>query len=121
MSPEFRQRLMERLGYPTKSLFGRLILGVGQAHKPADGLTLDVAAASTIYIVDRVPEDDIDLLRLLVESLIIPDQEIIILEASPYLGGLIIATSADQVSIGYYVARKILVRPPEKTEELIAY
>ena len=114
MSPEFQERLMERLGYPTKSPFGRRIPGMGQAHKPTDGLTLDVAPASTTYIVDRVPEDDIDLLRFLVESLIIPDQEITVLEATPYLGVLAIATSGGQVSIGYDVARKILVRPPEE-------
>ena len=121
MSAEFQARLMERLGYPEKSPFGRPIPGMGQTHKPSDGLTLDVASASTTYIVDRVPEDDIDLLRFLVESRIIPDQEITVLEATPYLGVLVIATPADQVSIGYDVARKILVRPQEKAEELIAY
>ena len=101
---------MERLGYPKKSPFGRPIPGMGQAHKAADGLTIDVASAGTTYVVDRVPEDDTDLLRFLVESGIIPDQEMTILETTPYLGLMTIATSANQVSIGYDVARKILVR-----------
>ena len=33
------------------------------------------------------------------------------LEATPYLGVLMVATATDQVSIGYHVAQQILVRP----------
>ena len=121
VSPTFQERLMERLGYPEKSPFGRPIPGMARAHKATDSLTLDVAAVTAPYIVDRVPEDDINLLCFLVESLIIPDQEVTVLEATPYLGVLTMATSTDQVSLGYGVARQILVRPPERTKELIAY
>ena len=121
MSPEVQDRLAERLGYPERSPFGRPIPGMGQPYQASDGLTLDMASADEIYVVDRVPEDDIDLLRYLVESMIIPDEEITVLEATPYLGVLKISTARDQVSMGYDVARKILVRPREKIEDLIAY
>ena len=90
MSAEFQQRLMERLGYPKRSPFGRPMPGIEQIHKPTTGLTLEMAPAGLTYIVDRVPEDDIDLLRFLVESRIIPDEEITVVEAARYLGVLTI-------------------------------
>ena len=116
MSPEFQERLMERLGCPKRSPFGRPIPRIGQVYKPANRLTLSEVPVNETYIVDRVPEDDIDLLRFLVESLIIPDEEITVLDAAPYLGVLAVANSNDQVSIGYDVAGKILVRPPVTNE-----
>ena len=120
-SPEFQQQLMERLGYPKKSPFGRPMPGMGQVHKATDVLTLEVASTNKTYIVDRVPEDNIDLLRFLVDPMVILDQEIMVLEATPYLGVLTMPTSTDRVSIGYDVARNILVRPPEEAAEHIAY
>ena len=114
MSPEFQERLIERLGRPERSPFGRPIPGIGHACQRANSMTLDVARLNETYIVDRVPEDDIDLLRFLVESQIIPDQEVTVVEAAPHLGVFKIATAAKQISIGYNVAKKILVRPPEK-------
>jgi DtxR family Mn-dependent transcriptional regulator len=113
MSPEIQERLMERLGYPHKSPFGRPIPGMGQPNTGADSLTLDVASTTESYVVDRVPEDDIELLRFLVESSVVPDREIKVLEATPYVGVLRVETATDRVSMGYDVARKILVRPAE--------
>ena len=121
MSLDIQQRLMERLGSPKRSPFGRPIPGMGQVYKPANSLTLSEASVDETYIVDRVPEDDIDLLRFLVESLIIPDEEITVLDAAPYLGVLAVANSNGQVSMGYDVAGKILVRPLEEVTEPIAY
>ena len=58
-----------------------------------------------------MPEDDIDLLRFLLESLIIPDQEITVVEVAPHLGIFTIATAAGQIAMGFDVAGKILMRP----------
>ena len=111
ISPEFQEKLMERLGYPTRSPFGRPIPGTGEAKTPANTVTLDSATLKVSYLVDRVPEEDAELLRFLVEALIIPNHEIQVLEATPYLGVLLVATSRERVSIGYNVARQIAVRP----------
>ena len=110
MSPEFEEKLVERLGHPTRSPFGRPIPGSEEPRVPANSLTLDGATPNAAYIVARVPEEDSKLLRYLVDSMIIPDQEIKVVAATPYLGVLEVATQRETVSIGYNVARQILVR-----------
>ena len=121
MSAEFQERLVERLGYPKRSPFGRPIPGMGQADNHPNSMALDLARSNETYFVDRVPEDDIELLRFLVESLILPDQEITVAEAAPHLGVFTITTAAGQISMGYNVAEKILVRPTEKSDESVAF
>ena len=113
MSRELEEKLTERLGYPKKSPFGRPIPGTGQPKTPDHSLTLDAAPANVSYIVDRIPEEDPQLLRFLAESLIVPDHEVKVLEAAPYRGVLVVATQGGQVSIGYNVAQQILLRPPQ--------
>ena len=113
MSKEFEEKLVERLGYPKRSPFGRPIPGSGAPRMPANALTLDGATTDVTYIVERVPEEDAKLLRFLSESMIVPDNNITVLEATPYLGVLKVATQGDEVSIGYNVARQILVRTVE--------
>jgi DtxR family Mn-dependent transcriptional regulator len=111
MSPELEAKLMERLGHPNKSPFGRPIPRTGQPKVPANAVTLDSTTAGRKYMVERVPEEDDKLLRFLAESLITPGHEVSVLEAAPYLGVLMVATEKDRVSIGYNVARQIMVVP----------
>ena len=113
ISQELEATLMERLDYPTKSPFGRPIPGSGEPNRSPNALTLDTASPSVPYTVDRVPEEDVNLLRFLVEWLIIPSHEVKVVEAAPYLGVMTVATQGGTVSIGYNVARQILVRPSE--------
>ena len=110
MSPEFQEKLMERLGYPDRSPYGRPIPGTG-AKQPADVLSLDLATPKVAYEVDRIPEEDMELLRFLVEADIVPDHAIQVVEATPYLGVLVVSAGAEDISIGYNVARQIAVRP----------
>ena len=111
MSQAFQEKLTERLGYPKRSPFGRPIPGTGEPKMPADALTLDAARPGETYVVDRVPEEDAQLLRFLAESMIIPEHTVTVAEATPYLGVMEVATQRDRVSIGYNVARQIVVRP----------
>lgn len=113
MSQEFQEKLMERLGHPTKSPFGRPIPGTGTPRVPFDALTLDQASTGVTYIIDRVPEEDEQLLKFLTVSRIIPENDINVVEATPYLGVMMVAAADNRVSIGYNVARQILVRPCE--------
>ena len=110
MSPEFQEKLMERLGYPDRSPFGRPIPGTGSAKLPADILTLDRATPKVAYEVDQIPEEDMELLRFLVKADIVPDHAIQVVEATPYLGVLLVSAGAEDISIGYNVARQIAVR-----------
>ena len=111
MSREFEAKLMECLGHPTKSPFGRPIPGTGQPKAPPDALTLDQATLNTDYLVERVPEEDDKLLQFLAQARITPEHQVQILEATPYLGVLTVATEKDRVSIGYNVAQQIMVLP----------
>ena len=110
VSRQLEERLYDLLDHPKKSPFGRPIPGSGEPRMPANALTLDRAAPKAAYIVERVPEEDADLLQFLVESLIIPDHEIEVAEATPYLGVLTVTTQKGKVSVGYNVAQQILVR-----------
>jgi DtxR family Mn-dependent transcriptional regulator len=114
MSPELEAKLMECLGHPKKSPFGRPIPGTGQPKVPPDALTLDSTTPGQKYVVERVPEEDDKLLRFLADSLITPGHEVTILEAAPYLGVLMVATEKDRVSIGYNVAQQIMVVPAKE-------
>ncbi|NQW23400.1 MAG: metal-dependent transcriptional regulator [SAR202 cluster bacterium] len=115
MSYDFQEKLVERLGYPKRSPFGRPIPGTGEPKMPANGLTLDAAQTGEAYVVDRVPEEDSQLLKFLADSMIIPEQTVTVAEATPYLGVMEVTTQHDRVSIGYNVARQIVVRPNKGT------
>ena len=111
MSQNFQEKLVERLGYPTRSPYGRPIPGTGEPKMPADALTLDAANPGQEYIVDRVPEEDAQLLKFLADSMIVPEHLVTVLEATAYLGVMEVETQKDKVSIGYNVAQQIVVRP----------
>ncbi len=113
MSREFEQKLVEQLGNPKRSPYGRPIPGYGEPRVPENSVTLDLAIPGVAYLVDRVPEEDAKLLRFLSDSMIVPDCVITVVEAAPYLGVLEVSTQKDKVSIGYNVARQILVRTTE--------
>ena len=111
MSAQLMDRLVEKLGNPRRSPFGRPIPGTGEPKIPPNSLTLDMAAIGQLYIVDRVPEEDPQLLRFLSDSEIVPEQSVTVADATPFLGVMELATSQGQVSMGYTVARQIVVRP----------
>ena len=111
ISPELEKKLNERLGYPTRSPFGRPIPGTGEPVTPDNAVTMDKAKANMPYVIDRVPEEDPELLRFLVDSLLIPEQEVKVSEAAPYRGVLVVTTKKGTVSMGYNVAQLILVCP----------
>ncbi len=113
MSPEFEAKLMERLKNPTKSPFGRPIPGTGQPKLPPNAVTLDRAGLNTRYVVERIPEEDDQLLRFLDDSALIPGCDVTVLEAAPYLGVMTVSTAKDNVPIGYNVAQQILVLSAE--------
>ena len=117
ISGELEAKLRERLGYPDKSPFGRPIPGAGAPPQPPNCLTLDEAAKGAEYIVERIPEEDPTLLHFLDGAQIVPERRVSVAESTPYLGVMTVATSEDQVSMGFNVAHQILVRPVEDEGE----
>ncbi|MCY4365659.1 MAG: metal-dependent transcriptional regulator [Chloroflexi bacterium] len=117
ISGELEAKLRERLDYPEKSPFGRPIPGAGAAPLPPDCITLDAASGDTEYVVERIPEEDPNLLRFLDGAQIVPESRVSVAEATPYLGVMTLATPTEQVSMGFNVARQILVRPAQTEVE----
>ena len=113
ISRELEEKLSEKLKYPKRSPFGRPIPGTGQPNISANTCTLDKARPNVPYVVDRIPEEDDQLLQFLADSMIIPEHQVTVMEAAQFLGVVMVATGASQVSIGYSVAQQILVRPLE--------
>jgi DtxR family Mn-dependent transcriptional regulator len=102
---------LERLDNPRRSPYGRPIPGTGEPKIPPNSLTLDTAIKGRSYVVDRVPEEDSQLLKFLDDSQIVPEREISMADATPFLGVLEVATNQGQVSMSYAVAHQIVVRP----------
>ncbi len=111
MSPLLMEKLVEILGNPKRSPYGRPIPGTGEPRIPPNSMSLDAAQPGRTYIVDRVPEEDVQLLKFLSESEIIPEQPVRVAEATPFLGVMEVATAQGQVSMGFTVAHQIVVRP----------
>lgn len=110
ISPEMEKKLAERLGNPTTCPFGRPIPGSGYVAPPGETLTLDRASPGVTYQVARVPEEDPDLLRFLIEYGVLPDQELLVVEAGQFRGVLVFATPAREGALGYQAAARIWVR-----------
>ncbi len=111
MSPQLIEKLVERLDNPRRSPYGRPIPGTGEPKIPPNSVTLDAAEPGRSYIVDRVPEEDQQLLKFLTGSEIVPEQTVTVAGATPFLGVMEVATGQGQVSMGFTVARQIVVRP----------
>jgi len=110
ISPEMEKRIAARLGNPTTCPFGRPIPGSGYVAPPGETLTLDRATAGVTYQVARVPEEDPDLLRFLIEYGVLPDQELLVVEAGQFRGVLVFATAVREGALGYQAAGRIWVR-----------
>ena len=111
MSDALVAKLRERLGNPTHSPFGWPIPGSGASGTTPGSVTLENATGGVPYVVDRVPEENTELLRFLDGARLAPGCRMTLLEAMPYLGVMQVETEVDRVSIGYDVARQIVVRP----------
>ncbi len=111
MSEALEAKLMERLGYPKRSPFGWPIPGAGESSGSPGAVTLDRADNGETYVVDRVPEEDAELLKFLGGAKLVPESRITLVEAMPYLGVMHVDTEVERVSIGYNVAHQIVVRP----------
>ncbi|MBI2855457.1 MAG: metal-dependent transcriptional regulator [Chloroflexi bacterium] len=113
ISPDIEVRIRERLGNPTTCPFGRPIPGSGYVPPRGERLTLDQVRPGVSYCVDRVPEEDSELLRFLVEHAVLPEEEVTVVEASPHRGVVTIRTRMGEGALGYAVASRIWLHPCE--------
>ena len=116
ISADLEVKIRERLGNPTTCPFGRPIPGSGHTPPTAPRLSLDQAKPGLPYTVDRVPEEDTELLRFLVELCLLPNRSITVVDASRSRGVISVKTEQGEGALGYGVAARIWVRQDSAKE-----
>ncbi|MCA9823859.1 MAG: metal-dependent transcriptional regulator [Dehalococcoidia bacterium] len=101
--------LFETLGRPTKSPFGYPIPGSATPGKLSTKTIADAAEGSS-QVVDRVFEEDEQLLKFFQEEGIKPGVQISIESIEPYRGTVTIGIDGRSVVIGTGVARRVWVQ-----------
>jgi DtxR family Mn-dependent transcriptional regulator len=109
ISLELADRIDEKLGHPVTCPFGHPIPGSSYVPSP-NTLPLSEAQEGQSWVIDRVPEDDGELLWYLVDNRIVPGERIDVVEAAPYRGIITLSREGVEVVVGYEVADRIWVR-----------
>jgi len=110
LSASLEQRIQKRLGNPQQDPFGQPIPGSGY-KEPRGFVTLDNAPSGTPMVVERIPEDDAELVAYLEESGVLPGTEITVTEVAPYRGIVSINIKGRSAVLGYNVSNEIRLRP----------
>lgn len=110
ISDEIEQRIRGRLNNPKTDPFGQPIPGSGY-RQPRSVVTLDQAANGSSMIVDRIPEDDEELVKYLVEVGVLPGVHVVVDDVAPYRGVVSLTVDGHSAVLGYAVANRIMLRP----------
>jgi len=110
MSPYLEQKVVDLLENPETCPFGHPIPGSTYVT-PANAITLDKCRPDNEYIVDRVPEDNQDLLAYFVEKGFIPDIAIKIIDSSVPRGIVTLQCDGEELVFSTSVAKLIWVKP----------
>ncbi len=110
LSAALEKRIQERLGNPKTDPFGQPIPGSGY-REPRGVVTLDNAPTGTPMIVDRIPEDDAELIAYLSESGVLPGVEVVVADVAPYRGVVTLQVGDESAVLGYGVSSEIRLRP----------
>ena len=110
ISPYVETKLAEALGYPKTNPFGLPIPGYSDDLKPPPMKPLIQAQEGESTVVERVPEEDRNLLEFFNNSGLRPGAELKVKELAPFKGTVTILLNEDEVVLGTEVAEKVLVR-----------
>ena len=113
LSDTLEKRIQEKLGNPKSDPFGQPIPGSGY-REPKSVVTLDNAPMGEPMIVDRIPEDDAELVRYLYESGVLPGVEVVIVDVAPYRGVVTLKIGDETAVLGYNVSGEIRLRALER-------
>jgi DtxR family Mn-dependent transcriptional regulator len=103
--------ILGRLGNPQVSPFGYPMPGTGHEH-PLSSVRLSDLATGEETTIERVYEEDEDLLRFFEQEGIRPGAEIVVKETARYRGTLTIALDGRELVLGMEAARRIWVPEP---------
>ncbi len=107
--------LYESLGRPTRSPFGYPLPASGHPYKLPMTTLADVPEGNTVEI-DRVFEEDEQLLRFFDEEGIRPGEPARVQSVAPYRGTVTAEIGGRSLVLGTQVARRIWVRPHNPTK-----
>ena len=113
ISDELAERINQRLGSPTTNPYGWPIPGSSHNFPLSQCLRLGQANPDTSYLVDRIPEENPDLLRFLVENGVVPNSELAVVETGRYRGVLTFRTDKGESAVDYETASRIWLRLPD--------
>jgi DtxR family Mn-dependent transcriptional regulator len=103
--------LFEALGRPERSPFGYPIPGGARPARQLSMTTVADLPEGATAIVDRVFEEDEDLLRFFFEEGLRPGESVTLESMAPYRGTATVRVGGRQVILGIQVARQIWVVP----------
>jgi len=109
ISESLEKRIQIRLGQPETDPFGQPIPGSGY-REPRGIVTLDRAPLGRTMLVDRIPEDDAELVAYLRESGVLPGVEVVVTEIARYRGIVTLQIGDDVAVLGYNVSSDIRLR-----------
>jgi len=110
LSETLEKRIQDRLGHPQTDPFGQPIPGSGY-REARNVVTLDKATIGETMIVDRIPEDDSELVAYLHENGVLPGVEVVVSDVAPYRGVVTLAVGGESAVLGYNVSSEIRLRP----------
>ena len=110
ISPYLENKILEVLSYPTTCPFGHPIPGSSYVV-PSELMTLDCAKRNVSYIIERVPEDDQDLLEYFVTNDFLPDHLVIVRESSKARGIITLECAGKELVFSYDISTLIWLRP----------
>jgi DtxR family Mn-dependent transcriptional regulator len=110
MSEVIEERIKAKLGNPKADPFGQPIPGSGYTQAK-DVVSLDSAPTGKTMVVDRIPEDDEELVKYLDESGVLPGVQVTVEDVAPYRGVVSLKVNGKSAVLGYDVANRIKLRP----------
>ena len=110
MSDEIERLIRKRLNSPKTDPFGQPIPGSGYVQ-PKDVVTLDHAPTGKPMVIDRIPEDDEELVKYLDEVGVLPGVQVTVEDVAPYRGVVSLTVEGRSAVLGYGVANRIRLRP----------
>ncbi len=111
MSPQVEEKLAEILGHPETCPHGYPIPGTRGAKKRVkEAKPLSSLSVGDKAVIERVAEEDSQLLQYLASLGLLPEAEISVKEIAPFKGPMLVKVCGAQYALGQEVASKIMVK-----------
>ncbi|MHB9111292.1 MAG: metal-dependent transcriptional regulator [Thermoleophilia bacterium] len=111
MSPQVEEKLADILGHPETCPHGFPIPGTRGAKKRArEAKPLSMLSVGDEAVIERVTEEDSQLLQYLSSLGLLPEAKISIKEIAPFKGPMLVQVCGAQYALGQEVASKIMVK-----------